>query len=484
MAYKREKSGRRRRVVADGVNQEEERRAREIEEALRLQREKAKASAKKSEEESSQQAGGTVMRGFLYDAATDRYYRSNRRGSSTSSISSSIASRPPEASEASPVDVKSTGEEFGSGNIATLLQQNLLYDGSSARDRLPLYYASTRIRLSHLKLEPLPIMTSGRIEDCSFHPLGGTVYITAKKIVWNVGNTKALLHVDGPPLDSPFQNIRVCWNPLLDTPLFAIVQSNVSQIRVKLYSTNGGNESRHYLHEGASFELTIKESIHGISWSPLGVLIFALESGAIHRLDISTGRTSTTFSNKGCVEVLTSLRGSASCCLLGQRNGIIKLYDSRTREKPVLLTSMTYCIDHMYSMRDENQYIVQDICNTIKLFDIRSASFHSVIREEAKSPMVRRKRFWVSPDERCLFTPSVTPSVDAEGSCRGIDVHTLASPAIILCSLQNQIIVQKVCGNWEGSMDQVDYSFIDWTSFRFACSFFIFYCHEHLWCAW
>lgn len=96
---------------------------------------------------------------------------------------------------------------------------------------------------------------------------------------------------------------------------------------------------------------------------------------------------------------------------VGFRNGNLTSLDTRSRSIKIDIGKLPYCIDHIESLHDDITLVAQDITGKISLYDCRMPSRtknteYSCITYGLSTDVRKKRRFWLSPDERIIVAPS------------------------------------------------------------------------------
>lgn len=356
----------------------------EVEEALRLQREKQREMTQQQHTQDQEHISTSnppvfnarpQLHGLAYDDKTQRYYKiSSAVSPSVGSILQRLTATPP-----APV-FTSTVTPFTS-----LLHRRLL---------LPSASSSTQLSYSHLRLHRQSSLFSpfsGHFTMGHFHPSFGLAVANA--------NLTRIEAFSGNIMNTLVKTLGVRWCEVSDVPLLAIITAPRHQPQALctlsvLNAASATTASSLLSHDLCRYDAVCWTSdlSNVVVGSSQGLLL--LDSSALSQLSIIRD------------DAITAITNHSNSIIAGLRKGLVKCYDIRTSSmrNGRVVAKMPFCVENIHVFKNGVSVMAQDVTGCVRVYDIRYCRREVLRIADGDESKVYRGGWYVSCDERIVLT--------------------------------------------------------------------------------
>jgi hypothetical protein len=420
--------------------------AHSFEKALEEQRKKHKKLSEEHDESGNAQNSvpKAVIKGFIYDSSTDRYYKKNDASSSSNQLILDVKAR----TRNEPKEKLESQSNTNAISYLHLLSRREIKTGSLSQ-------LHSKVLCSSLTLQPLHNEVSNRLcmddqsdTDISYHPVFGLARTSSRCIcIYEESGAKIGDSINLNTFTRLGGSSDPQWRPssshnFNDKPALAILVYSPTFVQPVLLRRSNeravGERSSWVVNKIGGVGCKDQGSVRKINWDSKGENLFLLcetgvwmsniernanvSSSSINRniADTSFDRSTMIVSSHDaydrnkCTQAIAicNSKTNESTVYVGFRNGELISQDLRSPSTTAnsKIGSLSYCTDHIECLHDGITLIAQDITGQISLYDsrmsgARSSEFLKLVNG-SKEEVRKTRRFWLSPDESFIIAPT------------------------------------------------------------------------------
>jgi hypothetical protein len=386
-----------------------------------------------------------VIKGFVYDSSTDRYYKKNDASSSSNQLILDLKSR---AKNESKLKLEPQSSNPNATSYLHLLSRREIKVGSSSQLHSKVLCSSMIFQPLHNEVSSRLCMDDQSDTDISYHPVFGLARTSSRciciyeepgaKIGDSINlNTFTRLGGSSDPQWRPSSSHSFNYKPALAILVYS--PTFVQPVLLRRSDESAvGERSSWVVNKIGGVGSKDQGSVRKINWDSKGENLFLLcetgvwmsniernatvSSSSTNRniADTSFDRSRMIISNSDAYDRNKCTQAVAICnspnnestVYVGFRNGELISQDLRSPSSTAnpKIGSLSYCTDHIKCLNDGITLIAQDITGQISLYDsrmsgARSSEFLKLV-DGAKDEVRKTRRFWLSPDESFIVAPA------------------------------------------------------------------------------